>query len=178
MHSPRLWPCSTAPERGCSLPWWWGLILRWSRRRQCSPRQTSLPPSARRSSALCNGGGGRGLWWVLVGAGIREGMHCRGGARTCNGGDVACTRGLRFYDSKVRILCHQSAEIGAGMIRSRPDRSAGCSHRNQRPAHGHAHPAADWVTKDEKRWISRELLQAAADSRQNPRIILAVRTTE
>ena len=39
---------------------------------------------------------------------------------------------------------------------------------NQQPAHGHAHPAADWVTKDEKRWI-RELLQPA-DSRQNPQV--------
>eukprot|EP01047_Picozoa_sp_COSAG01_P113175 COSAG01_NODE_41890_length_445_cov_115.907514_1_plen_46_part_10 len=46
------------------------------------------------------------------------------------------------------------------MIRSRSDRSAGSRHRNQQPAHGHAHPAADWVTKDEKRWI-RELLQPA-----------------
>jgi len=51
------------------------------------------------------------LRWVLVGAGIREGIMQRRGA--CAPATWHAL-GLRFYDSKIRILCHQSAEIGAG----------------------------------------------------------------
>ena len=74
--------------------------------------ETDITASTRRSSALCNGGGGRGLWWVLVGAGIREGILQRRGAYMAATWHALI--GLRFYDSKIRILCHQSAEIGAG----------------------------------------------------------------